>query len=252
MNADVARQVLELATQGGYFNGAMPEGEQLLSEADFYLTHARGAVESGHEDETVHKIVALVDGGGEAATESSSQGSAGAVGDAEDQSPSPPHTPADPEPDSTLSRTATAEHLPIPPQLQGEVLEMPRDISSAGDKQVRRLLGEYNAAINRTTWLLGIAHSDEANLTHLREREYQRAYLEEAKAAEAKGRKSTREDKDIAARQDAKYMEYDERVREAQERVRTFKALKEIYDSNIDRLSREGTLRDDEFKRGGK
>mgnify|MGYP001575938150 CR=1 FL=1 len=128
---------------------------------------------------------------------------------------------------------------------------MPRDISALGDKEVRRLASEFNACLGRTIWLLSQALDEELGLKHLRDDAYQRAFLAEAEDAEKEGIKSTKDDKDAAARQNAEYKELDARVREAEKIVRKYKALKEIYQGNIDRLSREATLRDDEYKRSG-
>jgi hypothetical protein len=50
--------------------------------------------------------------------------------------------------------------------------------------------------------------------------------------------------------EDPEYKKYDLLVREHEKNQGIYKALTEIYSSNVERLSREATMRKDEFDRG--
>jgi hypothetical protein len=228
MNKATALAILEVCKEGGYYDDEIPgDDEALIKEAEFYLQHAEAAAETDSADATILKIVEL------------GKASGGYV----DESVTPEPAPA-PE-------TIAKEHLPIPPQIEGEPPNMPMDISEISDKQVRRLSGEFNACLGRTIWLLSEALTDELHLKSLRDDVYQREFIAAGRRAADAEEKATKDDKEAAAKQTDAFQKINAKVTEAEDIVRRYKALKEVYSGNIDRLSREATLRDDEYRRTG-
>lgn len=225
MESKTAQAILECAHEGGYLD-EMPDENELIEQGEFYLEHAKAAVEAGNSDETIEKIVEL--------------GTSPEEGLSKEPEEEPP------------TETVTEENLPIPKQIEGDPPVMPRDTSELGDKDVRRLMGEFNACLARATWQLTTSLDKELRLKQLREDAHRRAYLAEEGEAREHGAKLTKEMLDFAARESEEYQKYDAELYEASKTVRNYKALKEIYQGNIDRLSREGTLRDDEARRDGR
>jgi hypothetical protein len=225
MELSTAKAILEEAIEGGYLE-EMPTHD-LIEQGEFYFQHAQGAVEDGNADDCIEKIVAI--------------GTA-------------PEAGLEPEADEEKPAKAevTKENLPIPRQIEGDPPVMPRDTSELNDKEVRRLMGEFNACLGRAVWLIQDALDDELRIKQLKENAYRTAYLAEEEAARENSVKLTKEALDFAARESEEFQEYDQQLFEASKLVRNYKALKEIYQGNIDRLSREGTLRDDEARRDGR
>lgn len=138
---------------------------------------------------------------------------------------------------------AIDEKLPIPAHIEGDAEPMPRDLSTVSDKQIRRLSGEFNAFLTRATYLLGVETADLINAQHL---------LEDARNTALRGLTVEKKlakviDAELAA--DEKVKEWADRVNEHEKKVTILKSLKEIYSGNVDRLSREWTMRQNEWEK---
>lgn len=140
-------------------------------------------------------------------------------------------------------------NLPVPNEVQKDATPMPADLSEIGDKQVRRLSSEYNSYLGRAKWVLSKETNDLANATHLRDSAYRKAYKYHHTAISLKGERPTKDIIDAFAQEDENYKQWDARVKLHQERVVSLKALVEIYGGNVERLSREATLRQYEWER---
>ncbi len=238
MNVEVAQAILEVAKEGGYFEDDVPEDEdEAVKEAEFYLMHAQAAVDAEQADEFIEKIVEL-----------------GAHDPSEGYEPEPePGAEAAAEEDDTpVPEIFKREHLPVPRQIQGDPPEMPFDISECSNKEIRSLASQFQACLNRAIYMMRQTMDTLLRAKQLRAAAYRKAYLAEANAANETGAKQTKEALDIAAQESPEYKKLDERVFELEQEVNGFKALKEVYEGNVGRLSREATIRDDEFKRSGK
>jgi peptidoglycan hydrolase CwlO-like protein len=64
------------------------------------------------------------------------------------------------------------------------------------------------------------------------------------------GRRVSKDIIDTFAKGDSDYKEYEENVKLLQNKLTRYKALVEIYSGNVDRLSREWTMRQNEWERG--
>jgi hypothetical protein len=216
----VELSILKVAQEGGYLETIPEDEEDIIREANFYLAEANKAYENGMKgDKTIQAIRNLGEQLGKEVTDE-------------------------------LFGTGTPElyrGLPVPEDLYREPSPMPLDFTELGDKQLRKLHGEYNAYLARSRWMLAVSINRLAGVTHLRDAEYRRAYKEIAEAASEK--KHTKDMLDTLARGDEKYIDLDNKARLYNEEVVSYKALTEIYSGNVDRLSREWTMRQDEEKR---
>ena len=146
---------------------------------------------------------------------------------------------------------AVKEHLPVPPHIEGDPDPMPRDLTTTNDKEVRRLSSEYNAYLTRVTYLLGLASSDLAMAEHLLEAEHARALRDIDKIdplGDGKKQKLAKIlESEILADPEVKRLS--DEVTGHQQKVIVLKSLKEIYSGNVDRLSREWTMRQNEWEK---
>lgn len=215
--------ILKAAQEGGYLD-VIPETEDEITEqANFYLKEAQEAVKDSKfkKDKTIKEIINLGEQLGKETTDE-------LFGTGEPQ----------------LYRG-----LPVPEDLHGEPTPLPADFTELVPKEIMRLHSIYNAYYARARWMLAITANKLANVAHLRDAEYRRAYKEIVEEAEVDGKKPTKDYIDSLARQDDAYVDYDNKVKLYSEDATSYKALVEIYGGNVDRLSREWTMRQDEEKR---
>lgn len=215
---EVYRTILSEAREGGYLDVIPEDEEDIVREAEFYIQEANKAYEDGlKKDKTVlsiRNLAALL---------------------AEEQVEDIFGAPLNDK----------LKGLPIPEDFKGDATPLPLDFTEIGDRQLRKLHGEYNAYLSRALWLLSTSTNSLYYATHLRDKEYRRLYKKYSEELE----KPTRDLVDSYVREAQSYDDLDVLVRKHQEDVTTYKGLVEIYKGSIDRLSREWTMRQDEEKR---
>jgi hypothetical protein len=247
-DTDIAIAILNEAKAGGYLEQPIPElPSQAIELAMYYYDEAKRAFESGIRDNTVQTIIWIGDTRKEVGSDPQE------TVDIDNNPPAVISAPAKEqeefevdhqvEPIIRVIPMEREENLPIPAHIEGDATEMPRDFTSVSDKQIRKLSGEYNAFLARTTYLLGCELSDLMNAEHLLE------------AARAKALREIDTEKKLAKVIDAEILadeevaEWTKRVKEHEQRVTVLKALKEIYSGNVERLSREWTMRQNEWEK---
>lgn len=222
--------ILKEAQSGGFLKQIPETDEEISSEAEYYLSEAREAVKKPEfkKDKTVKAIISL----GEK-LDKQKETSANKQEEGKDIFGAP--------------ETATYRGLPVPSDPVGDPTPMPIDFTDLTPKEIMRLHAVYNGYAARARWMLSVAINKLASATHLRDAEYRKAYRGVFDAQSEK--KFTQAVIDAVARTDEKVIKAEETVRVLQEDVTSLKALVEIYAGNVDRLSREWTMRQDEDKR---
>lgn len=284
MEEAVARKILEAAREGGYLDQEIPDKlTDLLSLGEYYFDEAKKAEATGMNDEAITRIVEIGNGAKSEAPpepepepapdpevlpdglesayvgvdemsetdirrmeqdkEDPVEGGAGRQQVDRQEEVGTEEVPRD--------RVDGIENLPVPGEIEGDISEMPRDLTKLNDREVRRLHGEYNAALARATWLVAIATSDLSNAEHLYDAEVRRATGEIRDRLEGAGTKATRNDIDNEALMDREVGRRASEMRTKSSDLAKLKALREIYKGNVDRLSREWTMRGEEFERSG-
>lgn len=215
--------ILKVAQEGGYLEQIPEEKDQIAEEARFYVQQAEEAFQDRkfRKDKTVLAILNLAKGVNQNKQE-----------EGKDIFGAP--------------ETQVWKSLPIPSDIKGDPTAMPIDFSEVGAKELMRLHSVYNGYFARARWMLASATNKLASATHLRDAEYRRAYKAAVEGAESK---LTQPQLEVIAKADDEYLKLDERVRIFQEDVTSLKALTEIYSGNVDRLSREWTMKQDEEKK---
>ena len=251
MEAALARAILEEAIRGGFREQPLSEGDKLIEDGEYYLKEAHKAHAAGMKEPEIEAIMRL--GGWEPGGDDLSSS-------VKDE----PSEPREVEPSSQEQVVQKAEtrpvekaqdqpygNLPVPDDPEGDPTPMPRDLSSTDDRELRRLSGEQNAFLARVTWLLSLAQQDLRNATHLRESEYRKKVLEFKHRADEAGEKMTMSQSEKEAGASSEVMEWDSRIVDHANVVDSYKALREIYKGNLERLSREASMRQDEWLRAG-
>lgn len=140
--------------------------------------------------------------------------------------------------------------LPIPRDADFEYKSLPADYTELTDLEIRKYSSHNQHFLNRAKYLLANTVNHLADANHLKEEAYRKAYKENFEALHQTIGKPTKDYVDSCAIQDEEYRMYDSDVRQAQEKVTMYKALVDVYSGTVERLSREMTYRQDEWKKG--
>lgn len=139
------------------------------------------------------------------------------------------------------------ERLPIPPEIDGEPPLLPRDISLLDDGPLRRLHSEFNAVLARTNWLLAVEEADELAAKIIADHYFSLA----VKKAGMNPDPVTNKAKTVSALEAEAAS--DDNVREWRKRhvqhvieTKLLKSLRDTYQANCERASREFSMRENE------
>lgn len=244
LDKDTALAIINEAKAGGYEDRPLPAtDEEIIARGEYFYEEAKKAFhEANIRDNSVQTIIFLGD-----STEmgnvhgSYPRRSSGGLSESDERE-------TDVEVENGWSSFLRKENLPIPHQIEGDAVPMPRDLSELSDKEVRRLSGEYNAYLARVTYLLGVELSDLASAQYLLDAAHSAAMRNINVMGPDKKQKLAKViESEIAI--DPEVIKYSGAVNAHQKQVTTLKALKEIYSGNVDRLSREWTMRQNEWEK---
>jgi hypothetical protein len=136
-----------------------------------------------------------------------------------------------------------------PPTVASEPDPLPRDLSSLGDKELRKRSGEWHAVLSHCTWRLGVEESDLIVSEMMMERAMNQC-IRGASKTDGQGRKRSIDDIRADASSDPTYVKWEDRYTQHRIAVKQLRSLRDIYQACVDRLSREATMRHAEFERG--
>lgn len=229
MDAQTARAILSEAAAGNYFKKSMPEDEKdLIDLAQYYYDEAIKWVDNGNpEDENLNAIINL-----------GTQISPPVLSESADNTNEMGTPPGE-----------SAFEMPLPEPIPETQLNMPGDLTDIGDKALRRLYSTFNVYCGRARWMLANAQSNLANATHLRDADYRAKYKEQENFERTTGNKLPQATLDIIAKETKEYKNWDEKVLKHEQEVTNWRALTEIYSKNVEVLSREWTMRQDQYER---
>lgn len=269
MDANTARAILSEVAAGGWLDREIPEDEKDLIElAVYFVDEAKLALEDNMNSEHIHAIIAL------GSQVSPPVLSAPVVQQVEEGPPGEINLSGydygtyigseDYERDKKIRETYPRrssggfsesdlreyEGLPIPKAVEESVpQEMPTDLTELGDKAVRRLYSTFGSYLGRARWRLATANSNLASATHLRDEAYRTQYIKVKREAVTNEEKLTIEDLQNLAKESEEYKEWNSRVKDHNNEATNWKALVDIYGGNVERLSREWTMRQDTYER---
>lgn len=139
------------------------------------------------------------------------------------------------------------ERLPIPDAVEGEPPILPRDLSTIADSALRKIHSEFNAVLAYANWLLALEEADE-----LAARQIADYYIALAISSAAQTPDPiTNKAKTVAileaeAYSDTNASEWRNKQAGHFVSIKLFKSLRDTYQSNVERISREYTMREGE------
>ena len=266
MDSETARAILSEVASGGWLKEDLPENEdELISRAEFWVEEAKLAVteEGMGNNEHIIAIINLAKASPPVLSEVAVHNHDGTPpGEIE-----PVHEKMHRERKEkeelirgTYPRRSSGgfsesdlredfEGFPLPQSIPEDSLDMPTDLTEVGDKAVRRLYSAFTSYYNRARWKLALAQSSLTNATHLRDAEYRRAYKNYSQELIKSGERATKDLVDSFALGDADYKEWNDKAAKHEEEVIRWRALQEIYGKNVEVLSREWTMRTEQYER---
>lgn len=145
------------------------------------------------------------------------------------------------------------EHLPIPPEIEGDPPHLPIDLTKVDDLALRRLHSEFSACAQRAMWLVTLEEGKESAASRIAD---QKAYtvmqgLERTDATTGKPKLASIIEAEVAA--DSEVSKWRGLAADHRNKVRSIKSLRDSYHFACDRISREWSMRTESFmKEGGK
>lgn len=269
MDANTARAILSEVAAGGWLDREIPEDETDLKElAVYFVDEAKLALKDGMDNEHIHAIIALGSEVSPPVLSETADNTNDGVPPGEINSVT--KIPITQEDEDRVVKEALVretyprrssggfseadlreyEGLPIPQPVEESVpQEMPTDLTELGDKAVRRLYSTFGSYLGRARWRLATANSNLANASHLRDEAYRTQYIKVKREAAINEEKLTIEDLQNLAKDSDEYKEWNKRVVDHTNEATNWKALVDIYGGNVDRLSREWTMRTEQYER---
>lgn len=214
---------------------AVPEDDEgILERANYLFEQAQAAFDSGMRDNAIQTIIFLgaspLEPQVQQIADTYPRRSSGGLSESDERE---------------------TENLPVPQAIEGDADPMPSDLPNTLDREIRRLSGVYNAYLGRVTYLLSVESADLAGAEHL---------LSAAKNAALRGIDAIGPDKkaklakviDAEIAVDPEVAKWSDAVVKHEQQIAVLKGLKEIYSGNVSVLSREWTMRQNEWEKGNR
>ncbi len=128
--------------------------------------------------------------------------------------------------------------LPVPDEWEGDFPKLPKDVTEISDVELRRLYAQFGALLSRANWVLANHRSQKARAERMKDWTFAKA-LRDVQGSNAETRKA-------AASLDPEVEKWTEAIVEHETNVYKLSSLRDVFASNIERLSREMTMRSDE------
>lgn len=136
--------------------------------------------------------------------------------------------------------------LPIPPEIKGDIPELPMDLTIISLKELRRLHGAFNACAARVGFLYAMEETAEAAAKMIANN-YEEKYIATADRKDIGGKAKAMKLLQIEAAENyPQIKKWRSRERDHSIKANQYKRLLESYNQSCDRLSREFTMRQDE------
>ena len=145
-----------------------------------------------------------------------------------------------PHPDQAENES-TFMNLPIPKDWDGPHPDMPMDVTKLSDNDIGKLYSQFGFLLSRVSWLVGREKSRLVNAEHLRDYHFTAAL-----AAQTDG---TVDAKKAAANMNDDVVAWDKNIVEHKQNVHQLQAMRDVFSGNVERLSREWSMRTDTFNK---
>jgi hypothetical protein len=275
LTLDDKRNILVMAQEGGYLDGDIPmDADEINEQSQYFIVEAEKAWETGMRDPTVGKILVAV--GILTQEEFEEAMSHGEIINAQPEEPEeeeekatvnyassgdgPPRSSGGysesdlREPNSAPEAETEAEgwmrtnKLPIP-ESPTEQADLPADLTTLDDRVLRKYHSLNNGYLGKARWLLGIATGDLIRSEHLRDEAFRKSLLKVNRIDPKTDKAKSVATLDAEAKEDIDYQDWAAAANKHEREVAIRKSVVDIYQGNVAVLSREWTMRTEEFER---
>jgi hypothetical protein len=133
--------------------------------------------------------------------------------------------------------------LPIPPEIQEEIPELPLDLTELSDKEVMRFHGAFNALSARANWLYAQQEAGESAAKKIVDHMYDLWVVTANKVDPTSKKPKTKDVLRAEAIQEVDSLGiWVDRQQTHATKAKKLSRLRDIYDNNCDRLSRHWTM----------
>lgn len=223
MELELAKAILNEAIAGGFYDGLPISDNEIIEQGEYFAEQAKKEYNDGwgKSNQTIVAIVNLL------------------------SSEEPDNSPSQAKPESGVGTGSSAffKGMPLPQSNGEQLIDMPFDVSSLEDSEVRRYHGIFNHYFGRARYALAEQSAALSAAEHLRDNAFRKAYEKIDK------RDKKLKELEIEAMEDSEYQSWNKNVLEHEQNVLKLKALAEIYSKNVEVLSREATIRQNEYER---
>lgn len=148
------------------------------------------------------------------------------------------------------------EELPVPKYLEiDKVPEMPTDLTICSEQEIRKLHSEFHAYQIRTNWLIAQQEAEVAAQKNAKTQLYNGLLMKTDLLMPADGNRARKEKTkmilDAEINQNENLAKITDKLNSLETDLNFLKTLRDIYESNCNRLSRESSMRFSEVKHSG-
>lgn len=235
MNEELVNAIINEFKAGGY---DVPENiTEPAAQAEWIIEAAESAMVDGVRNDTVRRIVSMVESAGEGETTKEE------VPRQEAASQEPPEAPK-------KQRAFPFPGFPAPEAVEDtDVPIMPRDLSSLNDTSLRKLHSEWNAVLVYAIYAVGVKAGEVVAAKQAYELYLKRAINSIPKTDGVTGKAKFAGQIDAEAHEVENVARWKAKLDEGQHDLDIMKALRDGYQANLDRISREWTMRQGQWEK---
>jgi len=140
-----------------------------------------------------------------------------------------------------------SENIPVPPEIEGNPPNLPIDLNDLSDKEVMRLHGAFTACSARVSWLYAVEEAGESAARLVSNKKISNYIANAEKKDSETNKPKTMEVLKAEARWNDPEIDYWKSLQEKHEvSARKYHAAAEIFNNNVERISRHWTMRTQE------
>jgi hypothetical protein len=139
------------------------------------------------------------------------------------------------------------DNIPVPPEIEGKAPNLPVDLNELSDKEIMRLHGAFTACSARINWLYAIEEAGESAARFIANKKTSDYIAFADKKDEDTKKPKTMEVLKAEARSESEEINYWRTLQEKHEvAAKKYHTVSEIFNNNVERLSRHWTMRTQE------
>lgn len=144
-----------------------------------------------------------------------------------------------------------SEDIAVPAEVEGELPVLPIDMTQLSDLELRRLYSKFTAMSVRTAWLVSIEKGKATSAKALERDAFDKALRAVDKTEPGSEKAKLAAVVEAEANEDPEVKQWRATAGRHSDNLEKLKALRETHTESCDRISREWTMRTEEFQKAG-